>query len=1313
MRRLLAALLVGAGLLAAAPVLAQTGQVVIGATAVPPVAPATASPLYGPIAYSAGFVYGRYAYLYTAAELNLPAGTVVTELGWLKADGLVVTGNNTFDVYLENSARQTIGQANLPWGTISATASRVYHSITQTMTGAAGTYFAVTPTSTFTYTGGNLLVLTDWAGLGTGSGTPQFVTNLGYDYALGRQANASFPFTPATTLVTVYGNRRPTLRIKYGPGPACTSPPTAGTTVAQPAAACPGTPVQLTLSGATYGASQTYQWQESVGSGAFVPIAGATGAAYLVPSVASTRAYRAVLTCGGQTATSAPVTVTATAVAYAPLPVKETFESPWLSICDTRDAPSVSWRSSPPTGPRAWRRDDDGASAGQANLNFGGYAPTGADGSAHSARFHSGELFPGDKGNLDLHVNLNVPGSKVVTFDYINTLSTDSLVVLLSLDGGTTFGPPLIHLNLSGNAAQGWKTYAVQLPAGTNSATAVVRFQARISNQSTGSDIGLDNVALTSEVGPPGCVASPSPANNSTGIPRQPTLTWRGVGSPTSYDLYLGTTPTPPFVANLTTNFYQLPAVAPPNTVYYYQVVPRNANGPAQGCPVLHFTVGGPTVYCAATLGGACSNNILSVVLSGSGLNATGLTCPNVGNGGTFYTSYPATGSLTGTLLRGVGYPLTLVFNNNNSVSAVWVDFNADGAFDASEWTQVSTTSAANQPQTVTLQVPVTAVLGLTGLRIRTRGGTTTVAGPDACTTFGSGETKDFLVTIGPAPSCLPPSNLTVTNLTATGAALGFTTTGPGTYTLVYGPAGFNPATGGTTVSPATAPVAVTGLSGGLTYQFYVTQTCGPGAVSQSAGPFSFTTAITNDEPCGALVLPVANACAAVAGNTTQATTTVPNGYQNPGNAAGSFLCGSAGSPKDVWFKFTTAASGPTSTAVHLAVTGGAASVIRVFSGSSCSGMLTALACSGTSSGVPAPPLDLTMLAPGTTYYVRVSEYSAANFNLGPFTICATPIPNCPPPTALAAAVTPTTANLTWVGALTGASTYTVVYGPPGFDVNTAGTTVTGLTNPSLALTSLLADTDYCFYVRIVCDNLNGTSVNAGPECFHTAVPVPANDEPCGAVGLAATAVNSTNAGASTSVQTGISLPACTSAQTPKDVWFSFVPASTATTLTLTGVPAGMVRVFTAPDCAAGPFAQVFCQAASASNVGFTAPVAVAGLVAGQRYYVAVSGYGSGDAVGGFSISATNLLAARAVADEAVLVYPNPSRTGQLTLHRATAGAAASAQLRNGLGQVVRTVALPGGTAEATLNTQGLAAGVYVLRLTDGPAVSTRRVVLE
>ena len=88
---------------------------------------------------------------------------------------------------------------------------------------------------------------------------------------------------------------------------------------------------------------------------------------------------------------------------------------------------------------------------------------------------------------------------------------------------------------------------------------------------------------------------------------------------------------------------------------------------------------------------------------------------------------------------------------------------------------------------------------------------------------------------------------------TTTTASLSWPTGSSGTYTVVYGPTGFNPATSGTTVSGLTAPpLNLTGLTPGTTYQFYVTLNRAAGTNSGTAGPATFTTQILNDEPCGA-----------------------------------------------------------------------------------------------------------------------------------------------------------------------------------------------------------------------------------------------------------------------------------------------------------------------------------------------------------------------------------------------------------------------------------------------------------------------------
>lgn len=225
---------------------------------------------------------------------------------------------------------------------------------------------------------------------------------------------------------------------------------------------------------------------------------------------------------------------------------------------------------------------------------------------------------------------------------------------------------------------------------------------------------------------------------------------------------------------------------------------------------------------------------------------------------------------------------------------------------------------------------------------------------------------------------------------------------------------------------------------------------------------------------------------------------------------------------------------------------------------------------------------------------------------------------------------------------------------------------------------------------------------------------IPANDEPCGALALGTSPLSSTNVGASTSPQNGIVLPACAPATTPKDVWFTLVPSGTSTTLTLTGVPASLVRVFTSPDCSAGPFTQVFCASAGASNTAFTAPLVLSGLTAGTRYYVAVSGYANADATGTFTISAAAVLATHTstAATAALSVYPNPSSMGQLAVRLATLTGSASAELLNALGQVVRQQALAG-PSEQLFVTQGLAAGLYTLRVQAGSEVLTRKVIIR
>lgn len=89
--------------------------------------------------------------------------------------------------------------------------------------------------------------------------------------------------------------------------------------------------------------------------------------------------------------------------------------------------------------------------------------------------------------------------------------------------------------------------------------------------------------------------------------------------------------------------------------------------------------------------------------------------------------------------------------------------------------------------------------------------------------------------------SCILPTNLTVANISTTGATFGWTENGSATtWNVEYDTTGFVLGTG-TSVVSTTNPLSVTNLLPGTTYEFYVQADCGSDS-STWVGPMSFTT---------------------------------------------------------------------------------------------------------------------------------------------------------------------------------------------------------------------------------------------------------------------------------------------------------------------------------------------------------------------------------------------------------------------------------------------------------------------------------------
>jgi hypothetical protein len=254
--------------------------------------------------------------------------------------------------------------------------------------------------------------------------------------------------------------------------------------------------------------------------------------------------------------------------------------------------------------------------------------------------------------------------------------SNSSFVSITSGSSGT--GNGTVNFNIAANSGS-------QPLAGTITVDGVVAGQTFTVNQSTGGPA------------PPTLV---SPANGATGVSLTPALTWNASAGATSYDVYLGTSPTPPLVTNVTMTSYTSATLAA-GTTYYWQIVAKNSGGTggssvwsfttvppgAPSTPVLTFPANGAT---GASLAPTLTWNASTGATSYSVYFGTSPTPPLV-------TSTTGTGYYTGPLVAGNTYYWQIVATNGTgpSASAIWsfttikivpegpivpiLDFNGDG----------------------------------------------------------------------------------------------------------------------------------------------------------------------------------------------------------------------------------------------------------------------------------------------------------------------------------------------------------------------------------------------------------------------------------------------------------------------------------------------------------------------------------------------------------------------------------------------------------------------------------------------------------
>ncbi len=499
------------------------------------------------------------------------------------------------------------------------------------------------------------------------------------------------------------------------------------------------------------------------------------------------------------------------------------------------------------------------------------------------------------------------------------------------------------------------------------------RYYVRVAGYAPADPTGPFTICLTDGPGQPTC-APPALGTPTYGSPTTATLPYTpGINNtaPVSVTVsgpngFLQTTAS-------TASPIQLAGLAQGTAYTVAVTAPCAASG--QTAPVATAALQTPTRYCSTGLGGGCgSAAITAVEIQGTGFDNRNQSPPC----GPAYTNWPAIGSTTATLRPGVVYQIAVRLAGSTVSDYVmgWVDFNQNNAFDANE--VVLPRAAANGTTTYSASflVPLNAVPGSTGLRLRSEDANSSVLGPGgACTLLlAQGETEDYTVTIGAVAACPAPSGLAISNLTATAATFTFAPVpGAVNYTVAYdqftGTA--NPIY---TLLVAGSPVQLTGLLGGKLSAASVTANCGPGLVSSAVG-VGFQTpsgSPANDECANAVLLVAGTNPARVGGDSNFGTVSTPV-------PAPTAAC-TVPINQDVWYRFV--ATLPTHDVVVLMSEQGTV-LVDAFSGT-CTGGFQRLGCTRhvgfSSTNSVTLTLPLVGLIPGQTYYVRIGQTLGATY---------------------------------------------------------------------------------------------------------------------------------------------------------------------------------------------------------------------------------------------------------------------------------------------------------------------------------------------
>ena len=272
------------------------------------------------------------------------------------------------------------------------------------------------------------------------------------------------------------------------------------------------------------------------------------------------------------------------------------------------------------------------------------------------------------------------------------------------------------------------------------------------------------------------------------------------------------------------------------NSMEYRLAVTCTASGETVYSIPATFTIA--LTYCTPTGGGNNADEIRNFTLNNLNNNSA------ASEGVAGYKDYSDTVA-PAQLEIGVPYIATVTggTGSGNHGAAIWIDYNKNGTFEASEkvafiGNTIGANVTASFPEFV---VPTGTPLGIYRLRVQHQYNKSGELLDPCILSSTLAETEDYNVQIFPTPTCLQPSGLTTLNLTDTSADLAWTSTGT-LFDLEWGLQGFVQGTG-TTATGITGPHSISNLQPITSYSFYVRRNCGAtDGMSLWTGPYTFKT---------------------------------------------------------------------------------------------------------------------------------------------------------------------------------------------------------------------------------------------------------------------------------------------------------------------------------------------------------------------------------------------------------------------------------------------------------------------------------------